>query len=201
MPSLNTSAQDSRIAVYAGRRGAGKSFLMAKHAERLIESGRFANVVCFDPMVCLPEWSSLCSEKSIRLKYLEFDFGKKEVVPAIPFGKAKTKNDPSYEHSLYIFDEVDTICSPNSIHPSLAAILNYSRHWDCTVLANFRRFARISKDLEGLATDFFIFQMVAPRDLAAVDNILSGIPDTTGSEVTIDRVKSLPLFKHIHVRL
>ena len=201
MSSLNQQASESRIHVYAGRRGAGKSYLMARHTEKLIESGHFANCVVFDPMVCLPDWQSLADEHKMRLRYIEFDFTTRQPKPGIPFGKPTSRNDVDWRRTLYVFDEIDLLCDPNKIHSALACIINYSRHWGCTVLANFRRFARIHKDLEGLATDYYIFQMVAPRDTNAVESILSGIPDTEGREVSVARVKALPVYHHIHVTL
>jgi len=174
---------------------------MFRHAESLIESGKFANVVCFDPMVNAPDWQALCDPLSIRLKYIEFDFKTRQPVPSIPFGKPAKRGDIDWRRTLYVLDEIDLLCDPNKIHATLAAIINYSRHWACTILANFRRFARIHKDLEGLATDYYIFQMLAPRDTQAVQAILEGIPDVDGREVTVARVKALPLFRHVHVAL
>ena len=201
MPSLNQSADKSRICVYAGRRGSGKSYLMSRHIEDAIKSGQYANVVIFDPVVCMPDFQELCTEYSVRLRYLEYDFLKHQVTPAIPYGKPKSRNEIDWRHTLYAFDEIDLLCDAHKIDPTLDMLLNYSRHWACSIYCNFRRFARVHKTLESLATDFYIFQMIAPRDTQAVEAILSGIPDVTGREVSVARVKSLPLYHNIHVQV
>ena len=170
----------------------GKSTLMFDHVDQLATN--HAGLCVFDPMVCAPSWDASAAKHAFRLSYIEWDFDKDTPSPAIPYGPPRPDQPDDWRSSLFALDEVDLLCSPGKIHPTLRKLVHYSRHWGSTVLANFRRFQNVHKDLEGLATHIYVFATTAPRDLDRLDRLLEGTVNTEGKPYSRERIRFLRAF-------
>lgn len=190
--SLQGSHSACTVRLVLGRRGMGKSTLLWSLTEKL--APRYANLTIFDPMICAPAFDDLAKAHALRLTYIEFDFDKNECKPPLPYGPPRPEQKTDHRNSLVCLDEVDLLCSPAKIDPTVRKLLHFGRHWNSTLLIAARRALNIHKDIEALATHIYVFSTTAPRDLDRLDLLLEGLPNTQGKPYDRERIRALPPF-------
>lgn len=69
-----------------------------------------------------------------------------------------------------VVEECDRWCGANYIDPNFEDLLNVGGHFDVTLICLARRFAKVHKDIEGLADFHITFRQKYVGDLKRLDN-------------------------------
>jgi hypothetical protein len=67
---------------------------------------------------------------------------------------------------LIALEEVDKFCSPTHAHPALNDLIEYSRHYQISLVVTSRRVAQVRKSLTANASEIVVFQTTHPDDRA-----------------------------------
>ncbi|MHB8413724.1 MAG: hypothetical protein ACYDDI_17545 [Candidatus Acidiferrales bacterium] len=178
----------TEIFACSGRRGTGKSTLMAFKLERS------SRIVLFDP---LGEHGHWCPNPIYSIGKLE-DFldwshsQQKFACRYIPLGEPLEEFEDFcaavyWRGSLTVgIEEISLVCSsPSAMPGEFGKLIRLSRHRGLNVCWTAQRFAEVPRTLTALTDVFAIFGVSEPRDLDA-------LADRTSPEIA-DRVASLKL--------
>lgn len=76
-----------------------------------------------------------------------------------------TPDKPLFPGTLLVVDEMDRMCSPNSLPEEMHKLANYARHYGVSVIGIARSPKRIHSDFRRNADEFYVGKLHEPSDV------------------------------------
>jgi len=163
----------NRITAVIGRKGSGKSTMLA---ERLKRADR---VLVFDPMSehsgkkgWLPNQVQTLQELEnfMRWNRKRGEWGAGYVPDEDLEGEVEAVARALYERANLTFgiEEVPLLCSPSYLPPMLGKLIRTGRHRQIDIFWTAQRASEVSRTLTSLTDEFILFSQTEPRDLDAI---------------------------------
>lgn len=167
---MSESHRENEVTLIFGKKGGGKTTKAWELARE------YQRRVYIDPMFQVKDaviaygFPALTRYLSTMRDRAQFSVALRTIVPeeeqqAVALMLHGTPDKPLFPNTLLVVDEMDRMCSPNSLPPAMHKLANYSRHYGVSVIGVARSPKRIHPDFRRSADVFYVGELHEPADV------------------------------------